>query len=204
MIHPSRVTQDDIHGTPNSTVNGIDGWAEKAIAGRGILIDYPSWADEQGIPYDPMTTHGITVDEMNAILAARDIHPRPGDVLFLRTGYVPAYMSLDAAAKESLKTANHSWPGLKQGEAMTRWLWERQFAAIAADNPALECIRKRLLLQLLTPLITLQRRWTWNGSFTLSCLRAGEPRSESFLISRPWRRCVSEGIVGPFSLPAYR
>ena len=126
-------------------MNGIDGWAAKAIAGRGILIDYPLWAAEQGIPYDSMTDHPITVEEIKAILAAKKIEVRQGDILFLRTGYVPAYGSLDTAAKEKLPSANHAWPGLKQGEAMTRWLWEQQFAAIAADSPALECIRKYLL-----------------------------------------------------------
>lgn len=145
LITLHRVTQDDIHGTTNSTVNGIDGWAEKAIAGRGILVDYVSWAAEQGVPYNPMTSHPITVDEIKAIFAARNIQPRQGDILFLRTGYVSAYMSLDTAGKEGLLTADHAWPGLKQGEEMTRWLWGQQFAAIAADNPALECIRKSRL-----------------------------------------------------------
>lgn len=142
MLKPSSVTQDDIHGKPNTIVNGIDGWAEKAIAGRGILIDYPLWAEEQGIPYDSMSTHPITVEDMKAIMTARNIEPRQGDILLLRTGYVPAYLSLDAVTKESLQSAAHTWPGLKQEESMIRWLWEQQFSAIAADNPALECIRE--------------------------------------------------------------
>ncbi|KAL2826247.1 putative cyclase-domain-containing protein [Aspergillus cavernicola] len=134
------VTQDQIHGTPNTTINGIDGWAEKAIAGRGILVDYASWAVEQGISYNAMATRGITVIEIEAILASRNVHPRSGDILFLRTGYVSAYTSLDAAGKENVKSSGHSWPGLEQSEATARWLWEHQFAAIAADNPGLECV----------------------------------------------------------------
>ena len=138
------VTQDDIYGTPNSTVNGIDGWSTKAIAGRGILIDYASWAAEQNedTPYKAMQSHAVTVSDIKAIMAAKNIQPRRGDILILRTGYVEAYKSLDASGKEGIKTANHAFPGLKQGEEMMRWLWEQQFSALAADNPALEVIRK--------------------------------------------------------------
>ncbi|RDH27579.1 putative cyclase-domain-containing protein [Aspergillus welwitschiae] len=134
------VTQDDIHSGPDRGVNGIDGWAGKAIAGRGILIDYHSWASEKGFQYDSMSTHPIGVEEIEQILAARNIEVRRGDILFLRTGYVSTYLSFDTATKESLLGASHNWPGLKQGVEMTRWLWEQQFAAIAADSPALECI----------------------------------------------------------------
>ncbi|KAE8315900.1 putative cyclase-domain-containing protein [Aspergillus transmontanensis] len=134
------VTQHDIHEGPDHSINGIDGWAEKAIAGRGILIDYPLWASEKGLPYDSMSTHPITVDDIEEILATQNVQVRQGDILFLRTGYVSTYTSFDTETKKGLLTANHTWPGLKQGEDMTRWLWERQFAAIAADSPALECI----------------------------------------------------------------
>ncbi|KFY23351.1 hypothetical protein V491_02588 [Pseudogymnoascus sp. VKM F-3775] len=134
------VTQKDIHEGPDRSINGLDGWSEKAIAGRGILIDYPLWAAEQGIPYNSISTHPISVEEMEAIFSARDIQPRQGDILFVRTGYVSAYQSSTDEAKEAFRTKSPAWPGLKQGEDMARWLWERQFAAIAADNPALECI----------------------------------------------------------------
>lgn len=128
-------------------MNGIDGWAEKAIAGRGILVDYASWVAEQGNQYDAIATRGISADEIKSILAAKSVQPRPGDILILRTGYAPAYMSLNASARESLASAGPTWPGLKQDEAMVRWLWEQQFAAIVADNPGLECVRKYLTLK---------------------------------------------------------
>ncbi|KAL4806516.1 putative cyclase-domain-containing protein [Aspergillus unguis] len=134
------VTQEDIHNTPNTTVNGLDAWSEKAIAGRGILIDYASWiADKQTGEYNALATHGITVDEIEAIMAEKDIVPRTGDILFLRTGYVGAYSKLDDKGKEAL-TTEHAWPGLHQGEKTARWLWERQFAAVAGDNPGLEAV----------------------------------------------------------------
>lgn len=144
-----RVTQDDIHNTPKSTVNGLDAWSERAIAGRGILVDYASWIANQqgkgkgnGTTYNALATQGITVAEINAILVEKGVTPRTGDILFLRTGYVEAYTALDEQGKEEVKTRAHAWPGLQQSEEMARWLWERQFAAVAGDNPGLECVRE--------------------------------------------------------------
>lgn len=80
------VTQDDIHGTANTTVNGADGWAEKAIAGRGILIDYESWAHENGTDYKAISSHAISVEDVQAIMKEKNIVARPGDIFLLRTG----------------------------------------------------------------------------------------------------------------------
>lgn len=130
-------------------MNGIDGWSDKAIAGRGILFDYASWISEQNISYDAMGRHAICADDIKTIMAAKNIEPRQGDILIIRTDYVPKYMGLSTTAKEHLKTASHSWPGLKQDESMAWWLWERQFAAVAADNPGLECVRKYPFLSII-------------------------------------------------------
>jgi hypothetical protein len=40
------------------------------------------------------------------------------------------------------------WPGLVQSQATAEWLWQSQFAAVAADNPAFELGRKLSLLEL--------------------------------------------------------
>ncbi|KAL3455432.1 putative cyclase-domain-containing protein [Aspergillus heterothallicus] len=146
------VTQDQIHNSPNSTVNGLDGWSEKAIAGRGVLVDYASWIAERqqddpeseelpstGTPQG-LSTQGITVADIEAILAKTNVTLRTGDILFIRTGYLAAYLALDDAGRQGLVTSPHAWPGLAQSEETTRWLWEKQFAGIAADNPGLECV----------------------------------------------------------------
>lgn len=67
-------------------MNGADGWTEKAIAGRGVLLDFESYATESGLKYDPMTGHPITVSDMTTILEKTGIKSRPGDILFIRTG----------------------------------------------------------------------------------------------------------------------
>ncbi|KAL3492714.1 putative cyclase-domain-containing protein [Aspergillus germanicus] len=143
------VTQTDIHNTPSSTVNGIDGWSEKAIAGRGVLIDYASWAAKQRTQEEPghnsssaagLTAHAITVADLESILAESGVTLRTGDILFVRTGYLASYTALDEAGREKLVSSPHAWPGLEQSESMLRWLWERQLAGVAGDNPGLEVV----------------------------------------------------------------
>ncbi len=81
-----RVTQDDIYAADETPINGINAWASKGIAGRGVLIDYFSWAQEKGIKYDPTKTHPITLEEIKMIIAEKNITLRVGDIFFLRTG----------------------------------------------------------------------------------------------------------------------
>lgn len=95
-----RVTQDDIHGTANSTINGADGWAAKAIAGRGILIDYESWANENNMAYTAMSAHAVPLEHVKAILKEKNITTCPGDILLLRTGMV---ISTDVLRRERQK-----------------------------------------------------------------------------------------------------
>jgi hypothetical protein len=60
----------------------------------------------------------------------------------VRTGYLASYTALDKVGREKLVSSPHAWPGLEQSEEMVRWLWERQFAGIAGDNPGLEVVRE--------------------------------------------------------------
>ncbi|KAH8901543.1 putative cyclase [Thozetella sp. PMI_491] len=134
------VTQDDIYGVPNSKVNGSDGWTEKSIAGRGILLDLESWLAEANAEYRALSSYPITVDTIKAIFEKRKVQPRPGDILFIRTGYLAKYQGLDVRGKENLAGGKPEWPGLGQSEEMLRWLWGNQFSAIASDTPAMECV----------------------------------------------------------------
>jgi hypothetical protein len=82
----NRATQDDIHTKTDSTVNGIDAWARRGIAGRGVLVDYHSWALKNNVEYDRLGAHGVTLDEVKAILKESNIQLCQGDIFILRTG----------------------------------------------------------------------------------------------------------------------
>ncbi|KAJ6187281.1 hypothetical protein N7519_002189 [Penicillium mononematosum] len=134
-------TQDDIHGDQSSTVGSSSLWTKGlgGIAGRGILIDYYTWASEKGIEYNPLSTHAVPLDAVKDIARENGIEFRPGDILFLRTGFVNGYLQLNSTQREEVSKAPR-FPGLSQSRETTEWLWERQFSAVAGDNPAFECV----------------------------------------------------------------
>lgn len=85
-----RVTQGDIHEDLSSTVGSSSLWSKGlgGIVGRGILVDYASWASENGVQYDPLSTQHIPLDAVKHIARDKGIEFRQGDLFFLRTGKV--------------------------------------------------------------------------------------------------------------------
>ncbi|CAI4220200.1 unnamed protein product [Parascedosporium putredinis] len=130
-------TQEEIHSAPRTAINGLQTWNSKALAGRGVLIDYASYAKRQGISVDHFTPHGITLESVRAIAEEEGIEFRSGDVLFIRTGYAAAYQTLDSEGRTRVSGVRE-WCGLAQSRQTTEWLWERQFAAVASDSPGFE------------------------------------------------------------------
>ncbi|RAL01905.1 uncharacterized protein BO80DRAFT_473061 [Aspergillus ibericus CBS 121593] len=115
-------------------------WVKKGgITGRGILLDYAHWATTHNIPLTPFTSTAIPLTHLQSLITEYSIHPRRGDILFIRTGFTAAFNALTPAEEESL--ANRpapSFAGIQNGEETLRWLWENQFAAIASDTPSFE------------------------------------------------------------------
>ncbi|OOF94320.1 hypothetical protein ASPCADRAFT_51435 [Aspergillus carbonarius ITEM 5010] len=119
----------------SSGVLGVDG----GITGRGILLDYAHWANTHSIPLTPFTSTPIPLAHLKSLMAEYSICPRPGDILFIRTGFTKAFNALTPQEEESL--ANRpapSFAGIQNGEETLRWLWENQFAAVASDTPSFE------------------------------------------------------------------
>lgn len=71
--------------------NGIHNWCERGgIVGRGVLVDWLRWYEHKhgkNAP-SPVSTHGITVDELEETLKWQGTTVRPGDILMIRSGYV--------------------------------------------------------------------------------------------------------------------
>ncbi|KAK1144382.1 hypothetical protein N8T08_005535 [Aspergillus melleus] len=121
-------------------VIGIDSWVKKGgIVGRGILIDYATWATKHSIPLTPFTTGTIPLSSLQQIIQETNLYPRPGDVLFIRTGFTAAYDALSESEEIALaQRPTADFCGVENGEQTLRWLWENQFAAIASDSPSFE------------------------------------------------------------------
>jgi len=148
-------TGDDIVGPKANHKCSIHHWAEHGIAGRGVLIDYKSYAQKQGKEYDSFDNHGITYEELAAAGKDQGIDIRPkfdggdidiGDILFVRSGWVSSYYAKSEKERHELAVRPHQlgpqdgqrYAGVKQGDDMKRWLHDCYFAAVAGDAPAFE------------------------------------------------------------------
>ncbi|KAM0711871.1 hypothetical protein Q7P35_001241 [Cladosporium inversicolor] len=130
-------TQEDIHSTSQTAVNGLQPWTKRGLMGRGVLIDFASYAERNGIHISHFGGSAITLDQVLAIAAEQKLELHTGDILFLRTGFTTAYKTLDEDQRHDV-ASRKEWCGLGQSQETTEWLWKRQFAAVASDSPGFE------------------------------------------------------------------
>lgn len=126
---------------------GIDKWAHRGIHTRGVLLDVPRyWESRHDEPYVPNRRTAITAELMSAIAAEEGVTIEEGDILLIRTGWLPWYLSIDEAARDAMVAAFRDdrttlqLPGLDAGIETASWLWDNKIAAVAADNPTLEAL----------------------------------------------------------------
>jgi kynurenine formamidase len=108
------------------------------IVGRAILIDFASYASENNISYDPMSTYAIPLSTVKTIMQQKNIVARPGDILLMRSGWIKWYE--ENSAEERLKKITHgdAWIGMEVSEESLEWLWDSRFAAVAGDSIGFE------------------------------------------------------------------
>lgn len=129
----------EIPDPKNAEKNGIHTWTRRGgIVGRGILIDYASYAEKHGIKYSPVTRHEISIQDLETIARDQGVEFKPADILIVRSGWVKWYNS--ASTEERLKGArdNHDHVGLVASAESVEWLWNKHFAAVAGDTVAFE------------------------------------------------------------------
>ncbi|AMM19988.1 hypothetical protein AX769_07215 [Frondihabitans sp. PAMC 28766] len=118
---------------PRQTGLGIEVWARRGIAGRGVLLDVAAHLESQGssIPVDEEFV--ITPELLVEVAEAEGVTVHRGDIVLVRTGWPAAYASRPADAEPVTRI-----PGIHAGEATARLLWNWNVAAIATDTPAVE------------------------------------------------------------------
>ncbi|MGH9940560.1 MAG: cyclase family protein [Blastocatellia bacterium] len=132
------VTEAQIMGA-GAARNGIEQWARRGIAGRGVLIDFQCFAAARGIAFTPGERYGITAEQMQAAADWQGLRFQTGDILLLRTGWIEWYGGLNEERKTQIAQPGAlRIAGLEQNEDSLRFLWDNHFAAIASDNPDFE------------------------------------------------------------------
>ncbi|KAF7561169.1 hypothetical protein G7046_g2970 [Stylonectria norvegica] len=130
-------TPDDI---VNTTFNGTQAWVESGgIVGRGVLLDYASWADDKGLEPALFESTSIPVSTLKEVASSQGTTFQKGDILFIRSGWVRGYNKLSDDQCQAL--ADLTSPpaiGIESSEETLRWLWDQSFAAVAGDHPSME------------------------------------------------------------------
>ena len=119
------------------------------MAGRGVLIDYVSYAEKKGIKYSTFDRHEIPLSAILEIAKECNITFQKGDVLFVRSGMTREWdndMSVsDKAAFAASPMPSHA--GVEATEDVLRFLWDSGFAAVAGDGIAFEVSPNPLYFQ---------------------------------------------------------
>jgi kynurenine formamidase len=115
--------------------NGIEHWARRGIAGRGVLLDVARFRASAGRALDPRVTTDITPDDLVHTASAQKTIIEAGDVLLIRTGWMAWY---DAQSSPNDRASYTGAPGLSASDEMVAFLWDHHVAAVASDCASLE------------------------------------------------------------------
>jgi Putative cyclase len=117
---------------------GMEHWARRGIAARGVLLDVARVLEQDGEAADPLDFYAIGPPQLVRAAAEQGVALQAGDVMVIRTGWIEAYEQLTDDERAALAAEGRPGsPGL-YGDDVPRFLWDAGIAAVAADNPALE------------------------------------------------------------------
>lgn len=120
-----------------SEVLGIQVWAERGIAGRGVLLDVGRHLASCGTPLDFGCSTAIGTDVLDATADEQGVSIEIGDVLLIRTGWAGWYEALSEDEQHAAADGAPQ-PGVEPGRQTAAWLWDHGIAAVAADNMSFE------------------------------------------------------------------
>jgi kynurenine formamidase len=106
------------------------GTQRESFVGRGVLVDV---ARHQGLDCCP-DAQAIKPDLLDAALVSQGVELRSGDILLLRTGYLPKWWTRTGTPEEYFGAS----PGLSRDTIP--WMHEKGISAVAADNIGVEVL----------------------------------------------------------------
>lgn len=181
------------------------------IAGRGILLDFFTFAQSVGKSYNPIEGYGISFDDLMACIqyqedmSGKNIEFLPGDILIIRCGYTHSYLKL---GKDEERAVGQKLPpqgcGVEQDVRLLEWLWENHFAAVAGDSPGFESFPPKKDAGFLLHEVLLAGwgcpigEMLWLEDLALAC--ASRKRYTFFVASSPLN--VFGGVASPANMMA--
>ncbi|KAK7427026.1 hypothetical protein QQZ08_006453 [Neonectria magnoliae] len=85
-----------VESTASNPMPTLDHWhARGCIVGRGVLIDFKAFAEENRITFHPFGSDRISVEDIEACAAHFGVELRPGDILLVRTSATEVVDKMD-------------------------------------------------------------------------------------------------------------
>lgn len=133
------VTASEITDRSNTRI-GMQHWAREGICGRGVLLDYVTYAARRGIEYSTFSDHAIPLSALHEIAREQKVTFKRGDILFVRIGVTKDWDErMTVADKQAYATdKNPQHAGVEGTEEMLRWIWNSGFVAVASDALSFE------------------------------------------------------------------
>lgn len=130
----------EIHGGVDTKL-GVDRWANRAIVGRGVLLDVARHLSADGRGFEVDSSYEITVADLEATAKAQDVTIETGDILVFHTGWMQFLLSQSRTERDRLIDRDTlRAPGLEPSSEMVEWIWDRHVAAIACDSGGVEAM----------------------------------------------------------------
>ena len=125
---------------PDTPTIGVNRYAERAIVGRGVLIDVDRYLRAQGRALDHRAGAAFPVSLLDEVAVAQGVEFRRGDILLMRTGWMHCYFhDMSQAERQALPDSLKS-TGLLQSRDTLAWLWDHGISVGASDNAGFEAI----------------------------------------------------------------
>jgi len=122
---------------------GMEHFARKGIATRGVLVDLERYLKGQGSPLDMNSSEMVGVAEIEACLKSQKVEVRQGDIIVFNFGWLRWYLA-EATGEQRERLGGDAmagsvrYPGLGPADEVVGYLWNLHAAAVAADNPGLD------------------------------------------------------------------
>lgn len=175
---------------------GVQTLVERGLVGRGVLLDLPSYWLSAGVEVDAFSERPISVPELLDAASRQGVAFEAGDLLLVRTGWLRRYLADGGVPDGHLDMP--TCVGLAAGADMAQFLWDNRFAAVAADNPAVEFLpgdpRTGSLHRRLIPALGMPLGELWDlEELSAACATTG--RYEFCVVSVPLH--VPGGVASP-------
>jgi kynurenine formamidase len=136
------------NGTPDDEVSegtspiGVQHWAQRPLASRGILADLSAFRQSTGTPIDHEAGEHLKLSDLTNCLQHQGTQIQDGDFLLVHTGWAAWFLNESRQRREELRVARRT-TGFTQSTELLEWLWDHRIALLATDTFAVEALPAR-------------------------------------------------------------